>query len=201
MEARTPQDVLEVWFGRHENPADAVAAKWPQWFGKSEEIDAMLREALLPLTHAARLGTLDAWQDTPEGLVALVLLTDQLPRNLFRGTAGMYEADRKALGLARKAVAQPWFTTSPFLWRAFVALPFEHSEDVVDQFTAVGLMAALRRTPPAGLETMSQEFFAYALKHLEVVERFGRFPHRNAILGRASTPSELEYLAQPGSGF
>jgi uncharacterized protein (DUF924 family) len=186
--------VLDFWF----LPPDHAGhgAYRPEWFRKDEAFDAIIRkrfgadvEAALKL--ASRTGSDDA-------LLARILLLDQFTRNMFRGTPRAFAGDASALQLAEALVsAGRDKNLSPFQ-RWFAYLPFEHSEALLDQERAVALFAGLRRE-------MQDEVFEsacdYAVRHREVIARFGRFPHRNVILGRISTAEEIEFLTQPGSSF
>ncbi len=186
--------VLDFWF----LPAGHAGhgAYRPEWFRKDDAFDAAIRERFGTAVEEALNGTPGAGSD--ETLLARILLLDQFTRNIFRGTPRAFAGDVQALQLAEALVAAgrdknltPW-------QRWFAYLPFEHSESLLDQERSVALFAALRRE-------MQHEAFDsahdYALRHREVIERFGRFPHRNAILGRASTAQEIEFLTQPGSSF
>jgi len=179
-----PRRVLDLWF------SDAARERW---FSPTPEFDREVRERLGPLHEAAATGALDAWGATPEGALALVVLLDQVPRNAFRGTARMYATDAHGLEAAKAAVGAGHDLDFPDdARRMFLYLPYEHSEDLADQRECVRLVAERIADP---------EFLGYARRHLEIVERFGRFPHRNALLGRDSTPEELAFLEEPGSSF
>lgn len=184
------REVLEFWFS--EGP-DAFRKAW---FAKDEAFDGEIRRRFGALLDPAREGALDGWADTAEGALALLLVLDQFPRNLHRGTPLAFASDAKARAIARRAVLarrQDLFLTPT--QRVFLYLPFEHSEAMADQDLSVALFEGLRDHPASG------EVIAYAWKHWLVIRRFGRFPHRNAALGRDSTPAELAYLALPGAGF
>lgn len=177
-----PRDLLDHWFG---------TLGFKDWFGGSEALDEELRRrfgmAIAPL--AADLP--EEWTVSPDNRLAAVLLFDQIPRNIYRGTPAAFATDPLALRLARETVAAGEDHAVEPLRRAFFYLPFEHSENLDDQHVSVSLFAALG----------DPVFLDYAERHRAVIERFGRFPHRNAILGRVSTPEEEAYLAEPGAGF
>ncbi|HSD61288.1 MAG TPA: DUF924 family protein [Burkholderiales bacterium] len=181
--------VLEFWFG----PAPGERRK--NWFAKDPGFDREIRDAFLEDYRRARSGALDGWREAPESCLALVLLLDQFPRNMFRGAPEAFAGDAQALAAARHAVVRSFDAGMAPERRLFLYLPFEHSEHLEDQRESLRLMEIVRGRP--GLEGV----FEYAECHLRVIERFGRFPHRNAILGRPSTPEELEFLAQPCSSF
>lgn len=178
------QEILHFWF-EETQPA--------QWFQKNDDFDTLIRERFLGIYRLAADGVCDLWRDEAEGCVALCVVLDQFPRNIFRGQAESFASDAKALLVARQALARGFDQTQPPARRRFLYLPFEHSEDMTDQQRAVALFQSMQADDPLGYD--------YALRHQEVIERFGRFPHRNAILGRKNTPEEDEYLAQAGSGF
>lgn len=189
----TPQRVLDFWF----MPPDApdYGRRRMEWFIRTPEFDAAIERDLAGASEAATRGNLDAWRAAPESCLALILLLDQVPRNLFRGSARAFEGDARALELARHALANGFEADLLVVQRWFLWLPFEHAEDLACQETCLRLAETLRDDP------QSADFIAYAKAHYDVIERFGRFPHRNAALGRESTPEEVEFLKQPGSSF
>jgi uncharacterized protein (DUF924 family) len=188
-----PEELLEFWFGR---PGDPVWESGREvWFRPQLAFDAACRDKYLPEYEAGRAGQRDGWKAAPRSCLALILLLDQLPRNMFRGSPRSYESDPLALAVARHAVAARFDEVLRPIECSFVYLPYEHSEDVADQREGVELMKRLA-THPRGTE-----WLGYAEQHLRIVERFGRFPHRNDLLGRASTPEEREFLKQPNSSF
>ena len=164
------------------------AAGYDRWFTKSDLFDALTRLRLGRLHEAAALGLLDHWDETPVGTAALLILLDQAPRNLFRGSPRAFAADERALGVATAAVARRFDDRVPADLRWFFYLPFEHAENADAQDLSVALFARLGDAD--GLK--------YAEIHADVIRRFGRFPHRNAILGRASTKKERAFLAEGG---
>jgi uncharacterized protein (DUF924 family) len=187
-----PQDVLDYWFDKPGSPE--YGAPRALWFMKSDETDAEIRRRFGPTIEAALQGRLDDWAVTAQGALALILLLDQFTRNIHRGSSAAFAGDAKALALARALVADGRDLDLAPLERWFVYLPFEHSEALADQRESMRLFGALEALSPTGA-------LDWARKHYEVIERFGRYPHRNEILGRASTPEEIEFLRQPGSGF
>lgn len=147
------------------------------------------------LLESALAGKLSAWERTPLAALALIVLLDQFPRNIFRGDPRSFAGDPLALRVARMAVRRGFDTLLRPVERTFVYLPFEHAEDLAAQRQSLRLFAALARDSN-GASTVD-----YALRHYDIIARFGRFPHRNAMLGRESTPEEAEFLDQPGSSF
>lgn len=178
-----PLDVLDFWFSEKVRP---------QWFVRSDAFDVEVRDRLGPALDEAAAGRFDDWTREARPCLALVILLDQVPRNVHRGTVRAFETDPKALAAARLAVERGYDADFTADERLFLYLPFEHAEDRDAQRRSVELF---RERIGPGL------YLDYALRHEEVVVRFGRFPHRNAILGRRSTEEEVEFLKQPGSAF
>ncbi len=187
--------VLAFWFGE---PAQrALGHAREAWFRKDPSFDEAIRARFGVLVDEALAGGPADWADPDhdDDALALLLVFDQFPRNLFRGDARAYALDARALALARRLVASGRDACLRPVERAFVYLPFEHAESLADQREAVRLFGTLRGDAHAG------GYVDWAVRHLEVIARFGRFPHRNDVLGRASTAQELAFLAQPGSRF
>jgi len=185
--------ILEFWFGQ----PDELGYGKPQefWFSKKPDCDEELRTRFLKDYQKAAAGYLDEWLNAPDTCLALILLLDQLPRNIFRDTPKAFATDWEALSAAQHAVAQSYDRKLLPVQRWFIYLPFEHSENPVDQRQCVKLFQQLSHDPN------SAGAIEYAFRHKEIIERFGRFPHRNSILGRSSTQEEEEFLQQPGSLF
>lgn len=193
----TPQDVLDFWFGPPDDPGHALAR--PAWFRKDPDFDAAIQQHFGAPTERALVGGIDDWIAPPlaaRPALARVIVLDQFPRNLWRGSARAFAGDAMALQTARALVATGLDRELTGVQRQFVYLPFEHAEDVSHQRTAVQLFQQLARDEPA-LAGLTE----WAQRHHDIVARFGRFPHRNAALGRASTAAETAFLEQPGSGF
>ena len=186
------QAVLDFWFLPPDNPGYGQSRA--EWFRKDEAFDARIAERFGALIDDALAGGLRAWEATPHGALARLIVLDQLTRNVHRGTPRAFAGDAQALALAQSLTEQGLDQQLPPMLRAFAYLPFEHAEDLAMQARAVELFQLLSQAQP-GFESMLD----YAERHQEVIARFGRFPHRNAILGRTSTPQELEFLRQPGS--
>jgi len=199
-------DVLGYWLGSaHPDNAGALACK-NLWFIKSDATDEQIRERFGALVEDALAGRLDGWAGTALGRLALIVLLDQFTRNLFRDTPRSFAGDPQALQLALDGIAQGHdrHADLPAVARIFCYLPLEHAEDMAMQDRSVAAFQALADQAGTGPATV-REFLAgtldYAHRHREVIARYGRFPHRNPILGRESTAQEQEYLAQPGAGF
>lgn len=185
--------VLDFWFGRPGTPAHDTAR--PEWFRKDVAFDAEIRQRFGALVDEADRNGLTAWEADDTGRLALIVVCDQFPRNLFRDDARAFALDPRARALAHRALDDGLDQRLPPIRRVFVYLPLEHSESLADQHESVRRFGALRDDPHAG------GYLQWAERHRDVIERFGRFPHRNAVLGRTSTEQERAFLAQPGSRF
>lgn len=161
------------------------------WFKKNEEFDATCRTRFGAVQERAARGELAHWKDSPEGCVALVIALDQLPRNFYRGDGRAFATDEAARDVLRHALDKGLDQGLPWRWRQFLYMPLQHSEAPADQDLSVALNATLG----------NEEVLKFAHAHKEIIDRFGRFPHRNAALGRETTPEEAEFLKQPGSSF
>jgi len=177
-------EVLHFWFG--EGAERGKAHK--RWFEKDSAFDDEIRSRFLPLYE--ELAAANEWLDSPRDCLARIVVLDQFPRNMFRGAPRAFATDALALAAAKHALARGYDHDLLAVEKQFVYLPFEHSESLADQERACALMRPL-----------GEDLHDWALRHKAIIERFGRFPHRNAILGRASTQEEIEFLKQPGSGF
>lgn len=190
--------ILNFWFG---HPASADYGQYRKaWFVKNPDFDKEIRQRFLTDYQLAASGKLNHWQETPRSSVAMLLLLDQFPRNLFRGQPQSFATDLQAKALSTHLVSTGQDKQLIPAQRFFIYVPFEHSEDLADQNRCVELMQNLVETVPDINEGLKGGL-DYAIRHREVIQRFGRFPHRNEILGRPSTAEELEFLQQPGSRF
>ncbi len=185
--------LLDFWFGA---PGSAERDRPREvWFARDAEFDAALRRHFLVDHERAAAGGCAAWRAEPDATLALILLLDQLPRNLFRGSPRAFSCDAAALGAARHCVERGWDRDFPVVRRWFVYMPFMHSERLADQRRCLELSSALRGDPDSAEEIRAAE------RHHEIIARFGRFPHRNAILGRPSTEEEEAFLQEAHSSF
>jgi len=175
-------DVVRFWF---------VELTPKQWYRPPETVDAEIAARFRETYEELKRGVPEDWLETPKGFLAAILVLDQLPRNMFRGQARAFATDGQALALAKRAIDEGMDAKLPPKQRAFLYLAFQHSEALADQARSVGLFTALGN--PLNLD--------YALRHQDVIERFGRFPHRNSSLGRHATPEEEAFLTEPGSSF
>ena len=192
------ESILTFWFG-HPTAKDYGQYR-KAWFVKNPDFDQQIRQQFLADYENAATGQYDDWKETPRNAVALLLLLDQFPRNLFRNQARSFATDSQALALAKNLVNRGQDKSLPAVQRFFVYVPFEHSEVLADQNRCVELMQTLIATVP-DMDEALKGGLDYAIRHRNVIQRFGRFPHRNEILGRQSTPEEHEFLQQPGSHF
>ena len=165
-----------------------------------ERIAEMWKSSRSELVEQAVRGALYSWADTPQGLMALVILLDQFTRNVYRGTPEAFSGDERALALARQAVSQGMDSTMPTVHRIFLYMPFEHAEDLAAQDEGLACFARLMDEAPESQRERIGSFQRYAVAHREVIAQFGRFPHRNRLLGRESTTEELAHLDKHG-GF
>lgn len=187
------QEVLDFWFGGADGGEAGTVRR--QWFAKDEAFDASIARRFGALVDAAVEGACDAWAGDPEAAPALVVVLDQFTRNVYRDTPRMYAGDARALAFAHRIVEKRWDEGYDPLLRWFCYMPFQHSESLADQEESLRLFGALRADP------LGAGAWYWAVRHHEIIERFGRFPHRNEILGRKSTPEELEFLKEPDSSF
>ena len=174
----TARDILDFWF------SDRVKALW---FNSTAEFDREITQRFEDLVVKAGAGELDHWQQTPEGCISLIILLDQLPLNMYRGKPGSFSYEDKALDVVRQGLASNIDQSLSDTMRTFFYMPLMHSESLADQDLAIQLYEE------SGLESNLR----FAKHHRELIQRFGRFPHRNAILGRVSTPEEMAYLDSP----
>jgi len=176
------RSVLDFWFSETQPR---------QWFVKDPAFDAEITHRFADIHTRAQAGDLDAWGDLSEGALALVVVLDQFPRNMFRNSPESFATDAQALAIAKRAIDAGFDQQVTERQRSFFYLPFEHSEDVHDQERSIALFRALGNT----------DLLDWAQKHKIIIDRFGRFPHRNAVLGRVSNAEEEDFLAQAGSSF
>lgn len=191
----TADDVLEFWFPRDRERANKL------WWGKDAALDAEIRERFGATLAAARAGELDEWAATARGRLALIIVLDQFSRNIHRDSPDSFAADAQARALTKDGLARGHDRELELLERLFFYLPLEHSESLDDQQQCVALMQSLADVAGEARQQEVAFYVDYAIRHRDIIARFGRFPHRNAVLGRASTDEELAFLQQPGSSF
>lgn len=194
MSALRPDQVLDFWFGADAAAVDAAAAQ--RWFARDDAFDAAIRERFGAAVPIARDGGLDAWTESPRGWLALLLVLDQFPRNLHRGSPLAFASDARALDTALAGIERGDDQALLPIERVFSYLPLEHAEDLAMQERCVRLFAALRDSVAVAQRERFDGFLDYAQRHHDVIARFGRFPHRNAALGRATRPEEEAAIAE-----
>jgi uncharacterized protein (DUF924 family) len=181
-DATSIREILDFWFLPLSHPDHGKTREL--WWDSTPELDAILNSRFRALIERAIAGKLDHWRKSPDGALALTLLCDQFTRNVFRSTAGAFAGDAKARETARLAIARSYPAAYPSDMRLFFYMPFQHSEDLADQDFCCTLFAALG----------NEDNDKHAVEHRDIIARFGRFPHRNEVLGRTDTPEELDYL-------
>jgi uncharacterized protein (DUF924 family) len=196
-----PENVLEFWFGASGSASEIAGRQRKLWFGKTPENDQAVSDRFSATLAAATAGKLDHWANSPRGRLALVIVLDQFPHHIFRDQPQAFATDPKALALSLAALTASEDRQLTPIERVFLYLPLEHAESLEMQERSMSLYEALANEVTADERALFDGFLDYARKHRDVVARFGRFPHRNAILERPSTPDELEFLKQPGSRF
>ncbi len=196
-----PDSIHEFWFGS--SPDDAVTAQQRSklWWSKNPDVDLEMLARFAPLVDAAGNRKLDAWKGSARGSLALILLTDQFPRSMYRGTPKAFEFDPLAREYCLDGLERGIDRKLRPIERVFFYLPLEHSESIKHQALSVQLFTRLYQEVPADYMDTFRGYLMFALRHRRIIERFGRFPHRNSILGRTSTPEEDEFLKEPGSSF
>ncbi len=193
--------ILSFWFGDGEDDAAVARHQGKLWWSKNEDIDASIRARFEPQVLAAGAGDLDHWRGSAQGWLALIILCDQFPRNIYRGTPRAFAFDAMARSLCLEGLEGGLDLQLRSIQRVFCYLPLEHSENPRHQDRGVALLRQLAADAPASQRQLFAKFVDFALRHQAVIERFGRFPHRNAILGRKSSDEEIAFLQEPGSSF
>ena len=195
----TPDDVLQFWLGPHATDADSFGKKIRRWFFTDKALDAEIRTRFGDDVQRARDGALDDWAKTPRGRLALIVLLDQFTRNLHRGTPRAYENDARALALAEAGLDNHDDAELSFEEKMFLYMPLAHSEDVSRQERHLALIVAAANAAPPALQQAYAGATAHAKSYLDQIRRFGRFPHRNAVLGRTCTQEEMAFLDSPST--
>lgn len=188
----TPAAILDFWFARGDG---ATLQPRREWWEKNPAFDREIERRFGAAVEQALTGAFEDWTATAEGALALIILLDQFTRNIYRGQAKCYAGDERARGITHAAIGRGFDIAVPPVMRQFFYMPLQHSEMVEEQNLSVLLFTALEKELPG------HDLLHWAERHRDVVIEFGRFPHRNVILGRESTPPEIEFLRQPGSSF
>ena len=195
-----PETILEFWFADAAADPKKAAARNPFWYEGTPETDATIRDRFSDVVERARAGGLTDWEMQPRSWLALLVVLDQFPRNIYRGTAAAFACDPLAQREARRGWDAGRHESLHVIETVFCIMPFQHAEDLGLQHEALRRGAVLLTTAPAEWKAVVEQFQGFARKHVHLIERFGRFPHRNALLGRHSTPEEQAYL-DAGTGF
>lgn len=188
-------DLLDFWFGPHADDATAMAQRFGVWFRASDAFDLEVRRRFSRTVESAGAGDLDHWADSPRGTLALIIALDQLPRNVYRGQARAFATDARAVAVATTGMARRFDRELALVERVFFYIPFEHAEDLVLQDRCVRLYRELDAAAPPGFRELTAQCVTAGEEHREVVRRFGRFPNRNAALGRRSSAAERAWAA------
>jgi len=195
------QPVLEWWFGSADTAKAVAAEQGRLWFGKRDSQDLEARTRFGALVEQALAGGLTEWAQHPQGWLALVLLLDQVPRMIFRENPQSFAGDARALALVAQGIAADFDRQLRPIERVFIYIVFEHCENLAAQNEAIARYTELLAQQPAEDRGLFADYLDYAEKHQRVIAQFGRFPHRNQVLGRESTEDELVFLSKPGSRF
>jgi uncharacterized protein (DUF924 family) len=194
-------EVHRFWFGEVDDWLECTIRNTERWFQRGQELDAPVREQFSALVEAAGHGQVDHWMDTPRGAISLILALDQLPRHIHRGSARAFDLDGKALQMCQQGIESGINEELSPVERGFFYLPLEHAENIQVQEQGVALMHANTASGPAELREYLANAAIYGELHRDIVARFGRFPHRNEVLGRASSEREIAYLSDSGQRF
>lgn len=200
MPTASAKEILQFWFGPLADapPQDKamVIGQLKTWFGKDEKFDAQIRQRFGDLIFSAAKGELVAWEDSPEGALALIILLDQFSRNCFRGTPQAFAQDGEALAIAKRMIEKGFDLRLRPILRSFVYLTFEHSESMEDQESGITCFTKVLEdcVPGGGEHFLAEKTLQFAESHREIIARFGRYPHRNEILNRESTAEEIEFM-------
>lgn len=197
----SPASILEFWFGHDSDDARVADTHAALWWSKDAAVDATIKRRFQPTLEAAASGSLDFWGNTAIGRLALIVLTDQLPRNMFRATPQSFAYDALARHWCRDGLRLQMDLPLRAIQRVFYYLPLEHSEELADQDNSVAQFRKLLHEVEPRSRPVFESYLEFALRHREVIARFGRFPHRNAILNRESSASERAFLSEQGAGF
>jgi uncharacterized protein (DUF924 family) len=195
------EDVLDFWFGEVNELGCSSPAHRRRWWRKSDAFDEAIGSQFLGDYEAIVAGDRDAWRNTPRGALATLIVLDQFSRNMFRATPSMFAADELAREVCHEGLDADFDAELAFDERLFFYLPLAHSEDMTDHHRSMECLNRLVDSCAESLEGDAKNYLEFAERHKAIVERFGRYPHRNETLSRASTPEEIEFLEEPDSSF
>jgi uncharacterized protein (DUF924 family) len=197
----TPEEVHEFWFADALTDPEKAKTRMTFWFRSTPDIDALITQRFVTVVQDAASGVLAAWTLKARPGLAFIIVLDQFPRHSGRGTAAAFAHDRQALIVARRGVAAGFLDALTTVEQAFLLMPFQHSEDLACQREGMRSYEQLVKAALPEWRAIAEDMLRYARMHLELIERFGRFPHRNRILGRDSTPEERAYLSSNSESF
>lgn len=195
------QSVLDFWFGKSGSDVDILEQQSALWWGKDASVDKEIETRFGASLNCLVAGQLGDWRQLPESYLAMIILADQFSRNIYRDSARAFAQDEKAPQLALEGIAAGIDLKLSLVQRVFFYLPLEDAEFLLMQEKSVDLFRHIYEAAPENIRERVKGHLDYAISHRQVIEKFGRYPHRNAVLGRQSTPEEIDYLNQPGSGF
>lgn len=195
------EEIIQFWFGTLKDASDLAEDKAKLWFASSKEFDKLVQDKFNKYLDLAVEGKLDYLKETPKGRLSLVILLDQFPRNIYREGPKAFAYDNKALSLALEGLERGVDKELYFIERTFFYMPFQHSEDIKIQELSLKTFDQLRKEVPSHLKETFDLQYQYALAHYDLIKEFGRFPHRNQMLNRPSTETELEFLQKNGRGY
>lgn len=193
--------ILDFWFGKSESDVDILEQQSRLWWGKDASVDKEIETRFVASLEALMAGQLDDWRQLPESYLAMIILADQFSRNIYRESKKAFAQDEFALTLTLEGIEKGIDLQLGLVQRVFFYLPLEHSESLSIQDYSVEMFTQLYEAVAGNIRDKFRNHLDYAIQHRQVIEKFGRYPHRNAVLGRQSTAEEIEYLQQPGSGF
>ena len=197
----TPDAILDFWFGGSRDDPEAIAARNETWFSVNEAFDKDVRERFTDVLEQAQRGEYKRWKLTPHGTLALIIAFDQFPRNIYRSLPQAFTYDERALALCRDGVAMGIDRELEIIERAFFYMPLEHAENQDAQDKSVACFEKLHADAPDKFKKTTEVSLQHAVTHRDIVHRFGRFPHRNLMLGRASTPAEITWIAEHAGAY
>ena len=195
------QSILKYWFGDFDSNLATMENKSALWWGKDVDTDREIRERFTENLALLQAGQLNEWKRLPESYLAMIILGDQFPRNIYRDSAEAFAFDELALKLTNDGIEKGIDLKLSLIQRVFFYLPLEHAESMMMQELSVSKQKQVMEEANENEKEKFAGFFDFAVLHREVIEQFGRYPHRNSILGRQSTSEELIYLSKPGAGF
>lgn len=195
------KNVLDFWFGNRPVSLDDHQSRMKIWFSSDADFDYDIERRFGKLVSTARRGAFDSWSEDPENCLALILILDQFPRNLYRGQAGAFSSDKVALTLTQGLISSGAIDHMGCSEQGFALMPYQHSEDFDVQEEGLQAYKRLAEKAPAEWRSLMDGYASFAKQHLDIIQRFGRFPHRNAALGRVSTDEETDYLNDNGQRF